>query len=333
MSLDFQVMEKYVQRGMDEFDRNPLASQLLRRLSHESPELFFRSVVKHLNSPDQSNAHRMLTMLLLKQDGLSDFLASPAFGTQESSVRLLKRLLAVDPSFDVKFAKKLPGRTYWNHAQAFDSLRSSRALDILDETSQGRRLLPILGHLPDSQDSKIAAKATLFVGHRVQNAQWARRQLDRGDQRVRANAVEALWGVKTPQATRLLEDCTRDRNNRVVGNALVGLHLVGQETARTEVMSLSKQGKPELRSTAAWAMGKLALSDFAPRLTELVRDDHPEVRSSALRSLILIRRTESPAGEPEVLTVAPAEPQQPPSAPEWPSDSLSIPSWANVPAR
>ncbi len=292
MSIDTQMMEKYLQRAIDEFDVNPLASKLMRRLANEGPELFYTVAVKHLNSLEQSNALRALAVLLVRQDTLPDRLVSPAYSTRESAIKLFRRFLEVDPSFDVRLARKLPGRSYWNHAFAFDGLRSARALDILDETSQGRRLLPILGHLPESDDPRISSKATLFVGRRVQNPAWTKRQLERKDQRIRANAVEALWGVTTPPAVQLLEQCVSDANNRVVGNSLVGLHIAGREDAQREVMTLSRGSKPALRCTAAWAMGKIAVPTFTRRLTELVRDEQPQVRSTALRALMDIRRME-----------------------------------------
>lgn len=324
MSLDIHLMETYVRRGIDEFDSSPLAAQLLRRLANEDPDLFFTVATGHLNSTVQSNAHRMLSIIFLRQDDLFERLASPALGSQESAVRIFNRLLAVDPSFDVKLARRLPGRNYWNHNQAFDSLKSTRALGILDETSRGRRLLPILGHLPESDDARIAAKATLFVGRRVQSPAWAKRQLDRGDQRIRANAVEALWGVNTPPAARLLEDCTRDRNNRVVGNALVGLHIVGSTEVRKEVVTISRNIKAELRSTAAWAMGKIATPEFAPRLTELIRDEHPQVRGCALRSLIQLRRLDAEANKPMVSPVVLQAPEEIAEAVAQAADDLQL---------
>lgn len=328
MSLDLQVIEKYLQRAIDEFDFNPLAPRLMRRLASEGPDLFFSAAVRRLNTGEESNALRLLAILLLRNDNLFARLASPAYGTRESSVRLFRRLLEVDPSFDVKLARKLPGRSYWNHAEAFDSLRSARALDILDETSRGRRLLPILGHLPDSPDARVSAKATLFVGRRVQNPFWSRRQLERGDERIRANAVEALWGVNTPPAVRLLEECTADRNNRVVGNSLVGLHIVGREDARKEVLNLSRNGKPELRTTAAWAMGKIATPAFAPRLAELVRDEHPQVRGMALRSLMSVRRLEETTTEAVVRQAAVQPPEAIVEAVRQATMLYSVPSWA-----
>jgi hypothetical protein len=297
MQFDQRLVDTYLTRAVEEFDTNPLATQLMRRLATEGPELFFEAAMKHLSSPAHSNAHRLLCILMLRQSTLLEYIATPGVTTRERAVHLFNRFLAVDPSFDVKLARMLPGRTYANYAEAFDALHSARALDILDQTSRGRRLLPILGHLPNSENANISAKATLFVGKRVQNPAWTAKQLARSDQRVRANAVEALWGLDTRPAISLLETCVGDKNNRVVGNAVVGLHIAGRTEAQSEALSMSRSPTPDKRLTSAWVMGKIAGSVFSERLTQLVRDEVPQVRGMALRSLLEIRRADSKTPE------------------------------------
>ncbi len=228
-----------------------------------------------------------------------EYLTSPEANSRENAINLFRRFLEIDPSFDVKLAERLPNRRESNLADALDSLRSTRALDILDQTSRGRRLLPIVGHLPGYRDTRISAKATLFVGRRIQNPSWTRKQLGQRDQRVRANAVESLWGLDSPAAVTLLEECLDDDNNRVTGNSLLGLHILGRAEVERRVFCLADATKHEFRSTAAWIMGKMSGEECFHRLTALVRDDHPQVRSTALRSLLEIRR--AAANTPEAI--------------------------------
>jgi len=300
-----KIIEKYINQGIEEFDSNPLAPAFLRRLAKESPDVFFSVAMKQLRANENSNALRFLTIALMRRDEVTTYVADPAVASREVAQRIFNRFLAIDPSFDVKLARRLPDRGYINHADAFDTAHSTRALDVLDSTSRGRRLLPILGHLPNAADSQIAAKATLFVGKRVQSPAWAAKLLSRPDERLRANAVEALWGLDSSPAVRLLEDCTKDRHNRVMGNALVGLHIVGHRSVDQELRSLARAVSPDYRSTAAWAMGKLGQGTWLEPLTAMVRDEHPQVRSMALRSLVALRREEKPA--PQVVSVNNAE--------------------------
>lgn len=296
-----QLVDTYLARAMEEFDSNHLSTRLIRRLAEEFPGFFLTSALRHLTSTKQSNALRFLSTVAIRQPAMFDYLTSPDASTRENAVNLFKRFLDIDPSFDVKLAERLPNRRESNLADALDSLHSTRALDILDQTSHGRRLLPIVGHLPTYRDNRISAKATLFVGRRIQNPDWTRKQLGQLDPRVRANAIESLWGLDSPAAVNLLQDCLDDTNNRVLGNSLLGLHILGQDIGQTDigqkverrVFCLAEAGKYEFRSTAAWIMGKMSGEECVHRLTGLVRDDHPQVRSTALRSLLEIRRAES----------------------------------------
>ena len=298
MGIDLETTEKYIQQAVDEFDTNPLASEFMQKLLDAEPDLFYEVAIKHLNSNERSNAHRFLATILVRRHDLLDRLTSPGFSTRESAVTLFKRFYEVDPLFDIKLAQRLAECGYGSQAVPLDSVHAARALDVLDQTSEGTRLLRILSPLTGSEDPRIAAKATLFIGRRLQNPAWTRSQLSRKDQRVRANAVEALWGANSLPAIRLLEECTHDMNNRVVGNALVGLYLAGSEQALEEVMTLSRSKSWQLRSTAAWAMGRVATLTFKPRLAELVRDQQPLVRGAALRALMVVRRLEAEQAAP-----------------------------------
>jgi len=285
-----KVIENYVDRAVQEFDANPVAKGFLRRLADEKPETFLTIAMRHLGSDEVSSAHNFLATLAVRHEDITDYLANPSTTTREVAQKLFRRFLAVDHSFDVKLARKLPDRYFSNDHGALTGTRATRALDILDYNSQGRRLLPILGHLPNSPDANLAAKGVLFVGRRVQNPAWSSQLLSRPDARIRANAVEALWGMETPSAIQILEQCLEDKNNRVQGNALLGLHLARRPGVETQVISLSRTTSAPHRSTAAWVMGRMEQERWIDVLTQMVRDEHPQVRSRALRSLQELRR-------------------------------------------
>ena len=309
MSPDYQLTSLYLDRAIEEFDNNPVAARFMRRLANEGPEIFFNIAIERLNGEARSNAHRFLALLVLRQDSLLRQLTSPAFSTREHAVNLFRRFLEVDPLSDVRLAQMLPGRNT-HSPEILNGVQSARALDILDATSRGRRLLPILGHLPENGDPVISAKATLFVGRRVLSPEWTARQMSRSNQRVRANAIEALWGLKSPAAIQLFEDHAGDSNNRVAGNALVGLHAAGQPGAVDAIIEKSEAANHLLRTTAAWAMGKIGGDQFYHRLAGLVRDEHPDVRSTAVRSIAGMRRS------PAKITTPPIETPPLPVGPE-----------------
>jgi hypothetical protein len=255
---DHKTIEKYIARAVDQFDTSPLAREFLSRLARESCALFLPAATTYMLAPQTSNAQRFLINLALREHELPAFLADPANATPEIAQELFRKFMEVDPAFDVTMARRLPDRNCTNHTEAFDEPRCTRALDMLDRNSPGRRLLPILSHLPNSLDQRVAAKATLFIGRRLQSPVWVANLLSRPDPRLRASAVESIWGLNTTAAIRLLEKCTDDLSNRVMGNALVGLYIAGQRSVVGELLSLSESPFPARRSMAAWAMGKLA---------------------------------------------------------------------------
>jgi hypothetical protein len=287
-----EFVDRYLVRAVEEFDSNPLSVRIIRRLAREHPNEFAVAALRYLDSDVQTNAHRFLTVLIIRLDAIFDQLSDPALRTKEVATRLLRRILDVDPAFDVQLARKLPDRTGVNHSVAFDSVRAGRTLDLLDETSRGGRLLSILGHLPNSTDSRISARAVLFVGRRVQSAEWAQQQLNRADPRARANVVEAIWGVASRQMKTLLECCVGDSCNRVVGNALIGLHLYGETNVIPAVSKLALRGEALFRTTAAWTMGRIGDPVCRAPLQLLLRDAEPKVRGAALRAMIQVHRKE-----------------------------------------
>jgi HEAT repeats len=322
-NVDQRMTSTCLDRAVAEFGSNPMGARLIRRMASQLPNLFLSEAVKYLESRDESAAHRLLASMMLRHPLAHEEIADPARGTLERSVTLFTRLWKVDPSFDVKLARRLPDRHGLNHCEAFDAPRSYRVLDVLDETSTGRRLVPVLGHLIESADLRIAAKATLFIGKRIQSAEWAARQLTRNDPSVRANAVESIWGLKSPTAQTLLEFCTGDSSSHVAGNALVGLHKLGKPGIVEQINSMVNGATHNVRSTAAWTMGRIGDSAFVDSLTELLRDDHPEVRGAALRSLLQIRKAEAaapvinaPVVEQVSEAVAPPGPETAPEAVE-----------------
>ena len=86
--------------------------------------------------------------------------------------------------------------------------------------------------------------------------------LHEADPRVRANAIEALWWVDTPEARALLHLATNDSDNRVLGNALLGLYYLGDCAVLEQLIKLSADAPAGFRATAAWVLVKPAIHGF-----------------------------------------------------------------------
>jgi HEAT repeat protein len=102
--------------------------------------------------------------------------------------------------------------------------------------------------------------------------------------------VEATWGLDSPEMLSLLEACTEDENNRVVGNALIGLNFAGTKGVAEEIVRISLHEQASFRATAAWMMGKVADPAFLDPLQRLLRDDWAQVKGAALRAMLCLPR-------------------------------------------
>ena len=103
------------------------------------------------------------------------------------------------------------------------------------------------------------------MGRSNRSAMWVQSRMGDADPRLRANAVEGLWGVETEEARELMLAALHDASNRVVGNALYGLYAMGESVSLAETIKLAAHPLPVFRATAAWVMGETGIGGFATR--------------------------------------------------------------------
>jgi len=220
---------------------------------------------------------------------------SPSRMSRKELVELCRKWMAMDDQLDVRLARLTPGR---EGAGKLPPETVVRVLDVLDEISPGPRLILLLNHLTKHSNRRIAAKATLLVGRRLRNQDWVARQMENDDGRVRASAVEGLWGVTSAAAQNHLWASLKDKNNRVVGNALIGLHQLGESGVNEFVKRMLEDPRPPFRWTAAWVMGRIGAPEFVEPLEQAKQDKEAHVRNAAERALEQIRSAGT-AGAPE----------------------------------
>lgn len=292
VNTERKIVRDCLSRAISEYSTNVLSAKMMSRLATESQALFAMLGLEILLTATETPGYRHLAILLVQQHGLCNRLANPALFSRAQAVSLATRLIAVDPLLDLRFAHQLPSRNGATPDTLVDEF-AERALEILDEISPGPRVVPILNHLTRDVNPKISSRAALLVGKRVQSVAFVARLIEEAtDPRVRGNAVESLWGNNHPEATKLFWKCVEDRQNRVVGNAIVGLFLGGEDKVVGLLKRLAQNSEPEFRMTSAWTIGRTGGTEFLPELSPLIKDDNPKVRATALRSLQTIRQIE-----------------------------------------
>ncbi|HME05642.1 MAG TPA: hypothetical protein VKG25_01280 [Bryobacteraceae bacterium] len=287
-------MEAVFTSAVNHFAVNPSANgKTLRELLNSDPDEFFRNAVPLLKRQQAEPGPTYVLVLLLSHGLLlRDLLRDDLFKPDEL-VAIAKQLSKVDPQFGVKLLKSvLPDSEESATAEPADVNMRLRVMDILQSISEGQRILPLMMRLLRDPDARVRSKAALLVGRTTQSARWAEDCLGEGDSRVRANTVESLWDIDSEGVRALLWNALSDPDNRVLGNALLGLYRLGESPVIEHILLMAQDTRDLFRATAAWVMGRTCDSRFQPILVNLLRDG-TLVRANAFRALCAINQTKA----------------------------------------
>lgn len=199
---------------------------------------------------------------------------------REEAARVAQQLRESDPKF-LSYFSSLPAR----QNAGVDSSELRNALALVEAVGVHESLFWWLYGLTQHPDQRIRSRAAKMVCELRPNPELIGRQLQSHDARVRANAVEALWPIRTPNATRILRQAASDSSHRVVMNALVGLYIQGDSTVIDQIIEFARHRSPLFQSAAAWALGCVGHPGGIPVLKELAADRCAMVRKRAQASL------------------------------------------------
>ncbi len=110
MTAEEKLVKDCLERAIAEFQSNPLSPAIMRRFASDAPVIFAPVAVSMLLTGTETAGFRYLAMLLVKQPTLFKQLSNPFLFTRPQAVTLSRRLMSVDPSLDVRFARQLPAR-------------------------------------------------------------------------------------------------------------------------------------------------------------------------------------------------------------------------------
>lgn len=232
------------------FESNPeRARQLLEEMRGTDPAAFRAAIIPVLRQPVPARFRECVKRVL--GDGGLLPLCDPGCFSLEEEIAIVRELAGSDPLFEFRLARRIS-----SHAEPMPEESALRLLDLLGEVSMGNRALPmIVGLLQDAQP-RLRSKAARLIARSNMAPLTAERLLNEHDPRVRANAVDALIGTDTPLSREVFRDAARDSNNRVAGNALLGLYLVGDSDAIPQILQMAVHPDPLFRATAAWVMAR-----------------------------------------------------------------------------
>ena len=279
-TVDDQQLQERV-RSYQEYPE--LAGRSLDKLAAEDPSAFRAAAVRALRPPCSSECRAYVIKLLSKAGMLP--LCDPALLSLEEEVAIVSEAVAIDPTLDLKLARR-----FGSGAAPMPDEVALRVIDLLLVIANNNRVLPLIVKLLHDPNPKLRAKAVRLLARSNMAPKIAERLMTERDARVRANAVEALWGSDTPAARALFREATRDGNNRVAGNALLGLYLLGEVGSIPMILKMAAHPDPLFRATAAWVMERTGNPRFLPLLKQLVRDSGPGTRNRVFRAITSLKQ-------------------------------------------
>jgi HEAT repeats len=296
-----------LQRLIRDFELNPAMSKRdMRRLLEKDPQAILRSACRILKASSEGPGAAFAMEQLWSHPILIAGLVDPGMLPPATAIEFARRWQAFDPMLDIKLLHEgFPSEDGGVHE--IDIIRAKRALAIVSELPANRRVLLPLVSLMCSSDERVRSKAAAIYGRTCQNPDWVHKRLGEDDARVRANAVESLWGQDSDLVRAVLQEAARDRNHRVAVNALIGMHLSGVAGVAGTLQQMALASDPMARAAAAFGMGRILQDEFKPALEILLKDSNPNVRGRALKALIQIRRQQQAAGETASIAPDPQE--------------------------
>lgn len=261
--------------------------RLIRRMLDEDRAAFLKSALQVLKGDMDSSGAHYLVALILGNGMLVAALCDSELG-KDKAVALARAASRIDPNIDVFLARTLADRVAAPECSAgFEA--DALLMEILGVISDGTRIFASLVRLLRHSSPQIRSKAVLLIGRGNRSPRWLRQRLSDNDPRIRANAAEALWGVDSEDARDLLQSLVRDSNNRVAGNAVLGLYRLGEASVIPELMAMARHESALFRATAAWVMGETGDPRFVEAVAALLREPHPVIRKRAFAALASLR--------------------------------------------
>lgn len=211
---------------------------------------------------------------------------------------MVRELAGIDPSLDLKLARR-----FSRGDRPMSDAVAQRTLNLLAEVAHNARVLPLIIRLLSHPNPRLRSKAALIIGRAHIAPHTAERLLSEQDPRVRANAIEALWGSDTRKIRRALREAVADGNNRVAGNALLGLFRLGDTATIPRILAMAASAESESRATAAWVMERTGNPRFLPVLARMVGERHPRARTRVFHAIAALNHAAARLAEAPQLRV------------------------------
>ena len=224
-----------------------------------------------------------LLKLLLAQGSMVAIICSPYHLRQDQAHHLVECSKRIDPFFEWKLFRQAADEV--ERGWEGEAIISMRALDLLSITARSAHQIPVVRKLLQHPNARVRSRAATLMVKVTRDLDWVVTSLDDDEARVRANTLEAFWNPGVSESLKsLLWKALSDADNRVVGNALLGLYRQGDQRMVCLMREMTTDPSERFRSTAVWLLGQTGQRELLPDVQPLVRDPSLMVRRAAVRA-------------------------------------------------
>jgi len=273
------------------FTSNPAqAAESLDQLMHDDWPGFEREVLQVLSNPAGVPGSVFLLSFLQKKGLLWRWLEDVERVPLETTAKIADFALLFDRDFDLRLAERLESR------EPEGAVRL-RLVELIERVSRGNRAIERIKWLADDPDKRVRSKVVRLLGRISEEAAEARRKLSDPDPRVRAAAVEALWGHAAEHGRPVFTAALEDPNHRVRGNAVYGLYRLDDPACLAPLRQLLESGEDLARRAGLWAIEQTRDPRYLPVVAKMMAGATAEARSRCMRAMNAIRARKAEAAE------------------------------------
>lgn len=228
----------------------------LLQLKAEHQGEFLRQAIPFLEL-GVTNSFSQMILQLCREDALDvqHLLFTPDLLSLEEAARLLHISSKNNPRYQIHLISSVKSEID-KAGSGIPNRELTRLLEILAKSVDPELLGGMIAALCKHPDAQIRSKVALMVGSMVCKLGKCSGLLKDIDPRVRANAVEGLWGKRDPESLQLLKDSSLDSHHRVAANGLYGMYLGGDVAAIRGILRLSRETEPVRRLAGIWTIGQ-----------------------------------------------------------------------------
>ncbi len=235
----------------------------LRQLNNDDYGDFLAMVIEVLKQ-GEDNSFTQLILDLCREVGASiqQILFTADLLSMDEAARVVRLASKSDPGFQMQLVAAVKTEI----DKASSSLQGddlTRLMEMLVHAVDANRLVPFLSKLCEHRDDRIRSKAVLLSGRVGRRLPKSSQLLRDADARVRANAVESMWGRTDKESIQFFKEASQDTHHRVAGNALLGLYQAGDIGAVQRITKMVGDSDIGRKLAGIWLMGKTQDPRFA----------------------------------------------------------------------